>query len=53
MVTLKYILALILRNVHCAQIKFKYNFYISKSRSDMSINMFLDLNYTKYVINVF
>ncbi len=36
-VTLKHILDLILRNAHCAQvvhqIKFNYNFYISKSRA--------------------
>ncbi len=36
--TLKHILGLILRNVHCAHtvvlhIKFNYNFYISKSRA--------------------
>ncbi len=36
-VTLKHILDLILRNAHCAQgvrqIKFNYNFYISKSQA--------------------
>ncbi len=49
--TLKHILDLILRNVHCVkivlQIKFKCNFYVSKSQTRCQEKI-TDLNYTWY-----